>query len=92
MKEIDKKIRCVYEAGVETMLVLVSTRVEEKNYVMTCGTMAVVSARTNTTKPIAADNATRKIMQGCGKKDYRGSNGESEAKQKSHFFYEPHLG
>jgi flavin reductase (DIM6/NTAB) family NADH-FMN oxidoreductase RutF len=43
MKEMDKKIKCIYEAGVETMLVLVSTRVEEKNYVMTCGTMAEVS-------------------------------------------------
>ena len=43
MREIDKKICCVYEAGLEHMVVLVSTRVNKVNYVMTCGTMAEVS-------------------------------------------------
>jgi flavin reductase (DIM6/NTAB) family NADH-FMN oxidoreductase RutF len=43
MKKIQKKIDCIYEAGLEKMLVLVSTRVNETNYVMTCGTMAEVS-------------------------------------------------
>jgi flavin reductase (DIM6/NTAB) family NADH-FMN oxidoreductase RutF len=43
MRQIDRKISCVYEAGLENMVVLVSTRVDGKNYVMTCGTMAEVS-------------------------------------------------
>lgn len=43
MKRIEKKISCIYEAGLENMVVLVSTRVDGKNYVMTCGTMAEVS-------------------------------------------------
>ena len=43
MKKVDKKITCIYEAGLENMVVLVSTRVNETNYVMTSGTMAEVS-------------------------------------------------
>jgi flavin reductase (DIM6/NTAB) family NADH-FMN oxidoreductase RutF len=43
MKKVDKKITQIYEAGLENMVVLVSTRVNETNYVMTSGTMAEVS-------------------------------------------------
>ena len=43
MKKVTKEIRCVYEAGLENMVVLVSTRLDGKNYVMTSGTVAEVS-------------------------------------------------
>ncbi len=43
MIKIDKKIRCVYEAGLENMIVLVTTSVNGKNYVMTSSTTAEVS-------------------------------------------------
>jgi flavin reductase (DIM6/NTAB) family NADH-FMN oxidoreductase RutF len=43
MRRIEKKIFHIYEAGLDNMVVLVSTRVNESNYVMSCGTMAEVS-------------------------------------------------
>lgn len=43
MKKVDKKIKCIYEAGLENMVVLVTTRLNGKNYVMTSGTVAEVS-------------------------------------------------
>lgn len=43
MKKVEKKIRHIYEAGIENMVVLVTTRVDGKNYAMTCSTAAEVS-------------------------------------------------
>lgn len=43
MKLVNKKIKHIYEAGIDNMVVLVSTRVNDKNYVMTSSTAAEVS-------------------------------------------------
>ena len=43
MKLIENKIKYVYETGLDNMVVLISTRVNGKNYVMASGTTAEVS-------------------------------------------------
>ncbi|NWF52992.1 MAG: flavin reductase, partial [Nitrospirae bacterium] len=43
MKKVEKKIKFIYQAGLENMVVLVTTRFDGNNYVMTSSTVEEVS-------------------------------------------------
>ena len=43
MRKIDKPIKHIYECGIDNMITLITTRVDNKNFVMTSSTVAEVS-------------------------------------------------
>lgn len=43
MRRVERKIRHIYEAGIDNMIALITTRVDGRNYAMTSSTVAEVS-------------------------------------------------